>query len=256
MIYYEMTGLNKKCEAEIYGMERCMIERYGIERNRRAAERVNMKAVVFDMDGVLFDTESISVQSWCEVAEMQGVQDMESVVMQCIGTNSNDARALLLNHYGQDFAYDAFKEKVWTWFENFVNQNGVPVKSGVHELLSYLQEQGYKIGLASSSRRETVLGNLEMSGLASFFSVIVTGDMVEHSKPMPDIYLLACEKLGVKPEETYAIEDSPNGIKSAYAAGMKAVMVPDLIQPDEEMRKLSFRIFEDLTEVQRYLEEQ
>lgn len=86
--------------------------------------------------------------------------------------------------------------------------------------------------------------------------MIVTGDMVEHSKPLPDIYLLACEKLGVQPEEAYAIEDSPNGIKSAHAAGMKAVMVPDLIQPDEEIRKLSFRIFEDLSEVQRYMEVQ
>lgn len=162
-----MISMNKKCEVERYRIEIYGIRIYWIERNRRVTERINMKAVVFDMDGVLFDTETISVQSWCEVAEAQGIQDMESMVMQCIGTNSNDAKALLLNHYGQDFPYDSFKEKVWDWFENYLKQNGIPMKNGVRELLSYLQEAGYKIGLASSSG-ETVLGNLEISGLTSF----------------------------------------------------------------------------------------
>lgn len=214
-----------------------------------------MKAVVFDMDGVLFDTESISVKSWCEVAREQGIKDMESIVMQCIGRNDTDCKILLLNHYGQDFPYDSFKALVWDWFQNYLDQNGIPVKKGVRELLAYLKEAGYAIGLASSSRRETVLGNLEKTGLTSYFSTIVTGDMVEHSKPLPDIYLLACEKMGVQPEQAYAIEDSPNGIKSAQAAGMKAIMVPDLLEPDEEIRKLSFRILEDLTQVQRFMEE-
>lgn len=212
-----------------------------------------MKAVVFDMDGVLFDTESISVKSWCAVVEEQGIQDMDSVVMQCIGRNDTDCKILLLDHYGQDFPYDEFKKLVWDWFQDYLDRNGVPVKKGVRELLSYLQEAGYGIGLASSSRRETVLGNLEKTGLTSYFSTIVTGDMVEHSKPLPDIYLLACEKMGVKPEEAYAIEDSHNGIKSAQAAGMKAIMVPDLLEPDEEIRSLSFLVLEDLLKVREYL---
>lgn len=150
-----------------------------------------MKAVVFDMDGVLFDTEAISVKSWCEVAKEQGIKDIEQVVMQCIGRNNTDCKILLLDFYGQDFAYDSFKDKVWDWFQDYLKREGIPMKKGTCELLDYLQNAGYKIGLASSSQRKNVLRNLEKTGLSSYFSAVVTGEMVEHSKPLPDIYLMA-----------------------------------------------------------------
>ena len=105
------------------------------------------------------------------------------------------------------------------------------------------------VGLASSTRRSRVLEQLEQANILLYFSVIVTGDMVEHSKPLPDIYLMACRKLGVKPDEAYAVEDSPNGIRSAHAAGMRPLMVPDMIAPDGEMEQLSYRIMKDLYEV-------
>lgn len=212
-----------------------------------------MKAVVFDMDGVLFDTEKLCRAGWTALAKEQGIEDMEEVFMQCVGRNANDTKALVLNHYGQDFPYDTFRQRSSEWFWEQIEQKGVPVKPGVRELLSYLKEAGYHIGLASSTRRESVISHLTHTGILEYFSVIVTGDMVEHSKPQPDIYLLACDKMQVAPEEAYAIEDSPNGIRAAYAAGMKPVMVPDLIAPDEEMRSLSFRIFENLSEVRDFL---
>ena len=127
------------------------------------------------------------------------------------------------------------------------------MKTGVREILNFLQEAGYKIGLASSTKYESVIHHLETTGIREYFSVIVTGNMVEHSKPQPDIYLLACEKLGVKPDEAYAIEDSPNGIRAAHRAGMKPIMVPDMIKPDEEMKELSYQIFENLIEVKDFL---
>lgn len=212
-----------------------------------------MKAVVFDMDGVLFDTEKLCRASWTALAKEQGIEDMEEVFMQCVGRNANDTKALVLHHYGPDFPYDTFRQRSSEWFWKQIEKSGVPVKPGVWELLSYLKKAGYNIGLASSSRRESVISNLTDAGIAEYFSVIVTGDMVEHSKPRPDIYLLACEKMQVSPEEAYAIEDSPNGIRAAYAAGMKPVMVPDLIAPDEEMRTLSFGIFKNLLEVRDFL---
>ena len=175
---------------------------------------------------------------------------------QCIGLNANDTTALVLKHYGGDFPYDSFRHMVSEWVRRQIKENGMPVKTGVVELLSYLKEAGYRIGLASSSRRETVMSHLTDAKLEQFFSVIVTGDMVEHSKPLPDIYLLACKQLQIRPEEAYAIEDSPNGIRSAYAAGMKPVMVPDLLAPDEEMECLSFRIFQNLLEVRDFLRQQ
>lgn len=211
-----------------------------------------MKAVVFDMDGVLFDTERLCMKGWSAVAREQGIAGIEEVSMRCIGLNANDSRALVLDHYGQDFPYDAFRGKVSEWMWKQIAKEGVPVKKGVRELLKYLREAGILTGLASSSRRESVTGYLEMTGLLSYFPVIVTGDMVEHSKPLPDIYLLACKELGTEPGETYAIEDSVNGIRSAHAAGMKPLMVPDLVAPDAEMERLSYRIFGDLLAVRDF----
>lgn len=215
---------------------------------------MSIKTIIFDMDGVLFDTERLCMESWVQVAKEWNIQDMEEVFPLCIGLNANDTKALVRNHYGEEFPFDEYRAEASKWFKKEVLEKGMPVMKGVRELLTFLQENKYTIGLASSTRYEAVLHHLEQAGIREYFSVIVAGDMVEHSKPRPDIYLLACEKLGVKPEEAYAIEDSPNGIRSAHSAGMKPIMVPDMIAPDEEMKKLSFLICNDLTEVQSFLE--
>lgn len=213
-----------------------------------------MKAVVFDMDGVLFDTEQLCMRSWIQVAGEWGLHDMEAVFRQCIGLNGNDTKNLVKSHFGQDFPYDEYHARTSEWFWRDVEENGLPVMAGVREILPYLQESGWKIALASSSRYEAVISHLKRAGIGEFFSVVVTGDMVEHSKPRPDIYILACERLSVEPGEAYAIEDSPNGIRSAHAAGMKPIMVPDQIQPDAEMEEKSFLICKNLFEVMAFLQ--
>lgn len=208
-----------------------------------------MRAVVFDMDGVLFDTERLCRDSWMAVAEKNGLSGMEGVFAQCIGLNANDSKRIVMKAYGEDFDYQTFREQASVWYWDYVEKNGLPVMPGAELLLKWLKERDWIIGLASSTRRPSVLRNLELSGFSDYFSAVITGDMVEHSKPLPDIYLIACRELGVQPEETYAIEDSPNGIRSAHAAGMKALMVPDMLKPDEEMRRLSYRIMENLEQV-------
>lgn len=213
-----------------------------------------MKAVVFDMDGVLFDTEKLCFDCWCQVAKEQGILDMETVFPRCIGRNNTDVREILFDFYGADFAYDTFCAEASVYFKRYITDNGMPMKPGVVELLDYLKKDGYTIGLASSTRYASVVNHLEQAGIREYFTEIVGGDMVEHSKPEPDIYLIACEKLGADPKETYAIEDSFNGIRSAYRAGMKPVMVPDMLAPDEEMKKLSIVICEDLTKLRTYFE--
>lgn len=159
-----------------------------------------------------------------------------------------------MNAYGEDFDYEGFRSKASVWFWDYIEKKGLPVKPGVKELLSWLREEGWAVGLASSTRRSSVENHLEQAGIRDYFATIVTGDMVEHSKPRPDIYLMACRELGVDPGQAYAIEDSPNGIRSAYRAGMSPLMVPDMIAPDEEMRELSTKIFSDLHEVLRFLQ--
>ncbi len=211
------------------------------------------KAVVFDMDGVLFDSEKLCMDSWCAVAKEHDIPDMEIVFPKCIGTNMADTRTIVHDHYGEDFDFDSFRKEASGWFWDYIECNGMPVKKGVRELLDFLKDRNYNLGLASSSRRETIVKSLEKAGLLEYFPVIVSGDMVEHSKPDPQIFLMACERMGVQPGETYVIEDSYNGIRAAVAAGMRPIMVPDMLPVNEEMESLCPVILEDLLKVRDFL---
>lgn len=213
-----------------------------------------MKAVVFDMDGILFDTERLCMETWKEFAEEKGIENIETALIGCIGLNRTDTRLFLENFYGKDFPYDELRQITSERMQKKMEKE-IPVLPGVVELLDYLVEKQVKIGLASSSRSEVIKSHITRARLTDYFEVIVGGDMIEHSKPLPDIYLIACEKLGVAPGEAYAIEDSPNGIRSAYSAGMKAIMVPDLIEPTEEMEEKATVILPSLHAVKSWFKE-
>ena len=213
-----------------------------------------VKAVIFDMDGVLFDTEKLCMDSWLAVAGERSIPDMEVFFPRCIGRNLTDTRMLFSEFYGESYDYDEFRKQASAWFHGYIEENGAPVKRGVKELLAYLRQRGYKIGLASSTSRPSVEDLLERAGIREYFMNLTTGDMVEHSKPRPDIYLMACSSLEVNPAQAIAVEDSPNGIRAAHAAGMIPLMVPDLIAPDEEMREKSVMICRDLLEVICFLD--
>lgn len=215
---------------------------------------MSVKAVIFDMDGVLFDTERLCMDSWIAVAGEEKIPDMEAFFPSCIGRNLTDTKALFREFYGDTYDYEQFRRRASAWFHDFVEKNGIPVKKGVREILDFLRQGGYRIGLASSTSRPSVEEHLLRAQIRQYFQSLTTGDMVEHSKPRPDIYLMACDSLGVKPGEAMAIEDSPNGIRAAHSAGMIPVMVPDLIAPDQEMRDKSALICEDLLEVMRFFD--
>ncbi len=216
---------------------------------------MKIQTVVFDMDGVLFDTERLCMKGWREVGHAGGYGKAAEMGEMCIGLNANDTRALILSECGEDFPFDAYMSEISAWMRDSIDRGGLPVKDGVREILQYLKENGFRIALASSSRRESVMRHLERAGLTDYFETVIGGDMVKHSKPRPDIYRMACGELGINPAEAYAIEDSPNGIRAAYSAGMQAIMVPDLIAPTEEMRQLSCVICKDLFEAKQYIEE-
>ncbi len=214
-----------------------------------------VEAIVFDMDGVLFDTQKIFVQSWFKTAEKLGIKDIDKPAYVCIGQNRADTNAYLKSFYGEDFDTDEFQRVKVEFFKKELHDNGVPVMKGARELLEYLRNSPYKVALASSSRKEQVLENLRSTGLEGDFDIIVTGDMVEHSKPSPDIYLKACELLNVAPKNAIAVEDSYNGLESAYAAGMLPVMIPDMLPVTDEIRPKLYKVFDSLLDMKRYLKE-
>lgn len=213
-------------------------------------------AVVFDMDGLLFDTEKLGEYSWCACAEEMGVPDVDKIYNKFIGLNRNDGNALLLDIYGKDFPVLEFRERASQIFHEKIERDGLPVKPWAREILQWLKDHHVKTAMASSTRKVGILSHLERAGFTEYFQLIVGGDMVEHSKPEPDIYLKACELLGEDPATVAAVEDSPNGIRSAARAGMLPLMVPDMVEPTEEIQQLYHRCFRSLKEVQEYLSEQ
>lgn len=214
-----------------------------------------MDAVIFDMDGVIFDSERLVLVCWEKVSEKYGIQGIEEVFMPCIGTNAEKTKEVVLDHYGQDFPFEEFRKEASVLFHEDVNRNGLPVKKGVRELLEYLKEREIPTAVASSTRLEVVTGELKQAGLYEYFKAVMGGDQLKRSKPEPDIYLMTCEKLGVNPGQAYAIEDSYNGIRSSYSAGMQPIMVPDMLPATEEMLQKSIVVLDDLLLVKDYLEE-
>ena len=206
-------------------------------------------AVVFDMDGVIFDSERLVLECWEKIGEKYHLEGMRDAFLPCIGTNDIKTQEIVLEHYGADFPYDEFRRESSRLYHSIVDEGGLPVKTGVRELLSYLKKNSIPIALASSTRLEVVTQELKQAGLYEYFGVVMGGDQLKRSKPEPDIYLMTCEKLGVRPICTYAIEDSYNGIRSAYSAGMKPIMVPDMLPPTEEMREKSVVVLDDLLQV-------
>ena len=211
------------------------------------------QAVVFDMDGVIFDTERLVIEFWKEVAKKHNIPNVEHTCIQCLGTNRVRTREIFLENYGADFPFDPYRAEVTELFNTHYKGVPLPTKPGVRELLSYLQAQDIKVGLASSTAQHLVRDEIGTAGLLPYFQTLVCGDMVEHSKPAPDIFLKACEILNADPTKSIAIEDSFNGIRSAHCAGMTPIMVPDQVQPTDEIRTLAFHVMPSLLDVLNWL---
>ncbi len=198
----------------------------------------DIDAVVFDMDGVIFDSESLGLRSWQIVADRYGLGDVSETSKKCIGRNTADTMKIFDEAYGDKVSIEALYEEGKIEMQKIIASEGLPLKSGVRELLDFLRAQGMRTGLASSTKQAMVKEELGSVGLLDYFSVVIGGDMIKLSKPEPEIYLLACEKLGVSPEKSVCIEDSYNGIISAHRAGLHTIMVPDLLAPTEDILKL------------------
>lgn len=213
----------------------------------------NIKAVVFDMDGVLIDSETICDQIWYRLAEEMSLPDIDKAIVENRGCNTELMAKQLIARYGKSFDQPKFFSDFSKYYHEIEFSSGIPLMSEVVETLEYLKSQNYHLALCTSTRRVTAVRQLEAVSIFKYFEACAFGDEIEHSKPAPDIYLKAARELGIAPEYCVGVEDSPNGIRSCHAAGYKPVMVPDKILPDEEIKKLCWKIGKPISVLREFL---
>ena len=208
-----------------------------------------IRGVLFDMDGVVLDTEKLYARFWREAAAALGHTMSYEQALGMRSLSSTAGQAQLESYFGKGVSRAEFRAKRIELMDAYIDAHGVDLKPGIRELLDFLEEKGIKAAITTSSPPERVRRYLGPHGLLSRFDRLCSGTEVAHGKPEPDIYIYGAACLGLKPEECIAIEDSPAGVLSAYRAGCKTVMVPDLDQPDAETEKLLYAKADSLVDV-------
>jgi len=212
-----------------------------------------IKAVIFDMDGLIFDTERLNMDAWQKVGQSNGLAITEKMALEVVGLAPVLAKAVFESYLGELPHFYELREQRIHYVRQSFAEHGMPLKKGLNELLDYLQKNGYKRAVATSTPRALAASYLELAGILDCFDPIVCGDMIEHSKPAPDIYLKTCELLHEAPENCLTLEDSPVGVKAAWLAGTRPVMIPDLIEPDESIQRMLLAKVDSLTDVISFL---
>ena len=214
---------------------------------------MKLTTVVFDMDGVIFDSERTVMEEWFVIAKERGLEDMEKVYISVCGTTRPTTEAMMKQAYGRDFPFDELDRRAYH-MRDLKYEKGLPLKPGIRELLSFLKENGIHIALATSTNGERTRVQMETVGLWQYFDTVVTGEMVTHSKPDPEIFLKAIARSGAQPSQSIIIEDSFNGVKAGRSSGALVIMVPDLRQPDEELEGMYDYVFPDLKAVKDFIQ--
>jgi HAD superfamily hydrolase (TIGR01509 family) len=193
-----------------------------------------VKAVIFDMDGTLLDTEAVHRRAMADAGRRLGWNVSEDLLLRMVGVHRDETRRMTAAHFGADFPLDQFFLESDALFEA-ANESGITIRPGAELLLEHLQRAGIPMAVATSSEAPSAQIRLQRAGLLSYFDVVITRNDVEHPKPHPEPYLLVAARLGVDPANAVAVEDSYAGVRSALAAGIATVMVPDLLPPTEEL---------------------
>lgn len=216
-------------------------------------EKKNIKAVVFDMDGLMFDSERIVQKSWDIAGEQMGYGKLGGHIVNTLGFNRERREQYFKETCGADFPFERFQELYRKAFYEYVEHEGLPAKKGLHQLLQLLRRKQIPMAVATSSSREHAVGNLKKEGIEDYFAAVITGNMVSEAKPSPEIYEKACRALGVDPREALALEDSYNGIRSAHGAGMITIMIPDLLTDSSCVDEILDGKMESLLEVEHWI---
>lgn len=217
-----------------------------------------LKAVLFDMDGLMFDTERLGVDAWKRIYKENGIDVPEELLLSGIGTDGKKTARLYRERLGE--AYERMDRKLAVqqrvqYANDYIREHGMPVKPGLMELLSYLKGNGVKMAVATSTERSRAEHYLRSGGVLGLFDAIVCGDMVRLGKPEPEIFLTALSLLGEKAGDSLVLEDSGHGVLAAHRAGIRVVVVPDLVRPDDDTKRLAYAICHSLHDVRKLLEE-
>lgn len=213
-----------------------------------------IKAVIFDMDGLILDTEKLLVRFWVQAANEMGFPMMRENALYLRSLHRSYAIPYLKEQFGDDFDYLKVRSRRMELMQEHLSQNPLELKPGAVELLDYLNNRRIPAAVCTATDYERASDYLTQVGIFDRFDKIICAAMVEKGKPSPDIYLYAAEQLGLPPDECMALEDSPNGVKSAASAGCVTVMVPDLTQPDTELNEIIHAKADSLSAVIEILE--
>ena len=217
---------------------------------------MNIKAVLFDMDGLMVDTESLATEAFIHSAKKQGYDMTTEETLLVLGFTTKSIYEFWENYFkNSDVSGKQLVDDHYKYIENVLFTIGPKKMLYIEELLKYLKENNYKVAVASSSNMDHIINNMEKTGLKKYIDEFASGAEVENGKPAPDVFLLAAERLGVKPENCLVLEDSKSGVIAGSSAGAKVIMVPDMFSPDEECKERTYRIVGNLGEVISILEE-
>ena len=210
-----------------------------------------LKGVIFDMDGLMFDTEQIWQKNWNKTAAEMGISLPEEFKFNICGTSGKLMNSVIEKYYGvEDGAPIAAKVKQMV-HDDLIDFT--PEKPGIHEILEFFKEKGVRMAVASSSSEEVIRRNLKNTNTEDYIEAIVSGVGMTNGKPAPDIFLKAADMLGIDPKECYVFEDAFNGVKAGHAAGCCTIMIPDQMQPTEEIRALADAVCGSLVEARDLL---
>lgn len=199
-----------------------------------------MNTILFDMDGTLFNTEKHYQWAWRKAIADAGYELDASEVLKLRSLGAPYNVAQFQEWFGEEVDYRAIRQERVDLMKDMLAHE-IPLKPQVPQTLEKLRQMGYSMAVVTATAQEQAVSNLKLAGLLPFFDHVISASMVKRGKPAPDVYLHACEVLGVQPENCYAVEDSPNGVMSAHAAGCRTIMIPDLSQPDAELSRLLYR---------------
>ena len=206
-------------------------------------------AVIFDMDGLLLDTERIGYDAWMQAAVEWGIELPNELYFQVIGRNLHDTEQIFKSHFGESFPFHDVRQLRLNYGEAHIAQHGLPTRPGAVELLSMLNDFDVPKAVATSTAHQEAWRRLHIAELSHHFDILCGGDEVRHGKPAPDLFLLAAERLSVRPQDCVVLEDSEYGVQAARQAGMTPLLVPDIKPPSDHGKALSHAIFVSLHEV-------